>query len=323
MLQPPPRLAATALVAVVAAFLYLRRRRRAASEPVEAYCQPCGDDEQVGSKYHQPALYRSKSALKFKSQGAALSRQSSSVNDDHLAWSTYIEAPSTYAGASGFNAAGAQRIDLPQFAGHEFERVADFIDSEGGSSLGLGALGQFHRLGTAERRAAWRTHFAGLDLGTYEEACQESAQQMAKLCWTVLLIEPHKSFPVHQHPDIEVEFVLRGVLYENRLLAQPNAPLAETAAELAVPDRGYPKLFRVNRHGGGDFFNNPRYSVHQSYTMDEGVVLLVLWTGRHTNITDKEGKLWQAERCQNPECPLACTAKTFRGFVQLGARKKR
>ena len=27
--------------------------------------------------------------------------------------------------------------------------------------------------------------------------------------------------------------------------------------------------------------------VHQSYTMDEGVAILVLWTGRHTNISDR------------------------------------
>ena len=82
----------------------------------------------------------------------------------------------------------------------------------------------------AERRAAWRAEFETLDLGSYDEACMRSAQHIGKLCWTVLLIQPHRSFPVHQHPDIEVEFVLRGALYENRLLSQPNAPLAGAQA---------------------------------------------------------------------------------------------
>ena len=47
-----------------------------------------------------------------------------------------------------------------------------------------------------------------------------------------------------------------------------------------------------------------------------------LWTGRHTNITDREGKLWSAERCQNPEAELEChPAKTFRDFVELGKKQ--
>ena len=81
-----------------------------------------------------------------------------------------------------------------------------------------------------------------------------SPEHVGKLCWTVLIIQPHRSFPVHQHPDIEVEFVLRGALYENRLLAQPDAPLAEAA----LPDRGYPKLFRVQTREGDSLFSNPR-----------------------------------------------------------------
>ena len=46
-----------------------------------------------------------------------------------------------------------------------------------------------------------------------------------------------------------------------------------------MPDIGYPRLFRVNKKEGGSCFSNPRFTVHQSYTMDEGAVLLVLWMG--------------------------------------------
>ena len=249
-----PRIAATAAAAAAALILYLRSRLRARElDNVEAYCQPCGDDD-VGSEFHQPTLHRSRSALKATMAEPALSRQKSIVNDGRLTWDSYIEAPSTYAGAAGFNAAGAQRIDLPQFAGHEFDEVAAFIDCECATTLGLGSLGTMHRINTAERRAAWRAEFETLDLGSYDEACMWSPEHVGKLCWTVLIIQPHRSFPVHQHPDIEVEFVLRGALYENRLLAQPDAPLAEAA----LPDRGYPKLFRVQTREGGSLFSNPR-----------------------------------------------------------------
>ena len=145
------------------------------------------------------------------------------------------------------------------------------------------------------RLKAWRAQFASLDLGTSEEACAESSAHLFSLRWTILIIQPNRFFPAHQHPNVEVEFVLRGALYENRLLLQPDAPLAEAS----VPDGGFPRLFRVQKHVGGAFFSNPRYSVHQSYTMDEGVVLLVLWTGRHVNIADRDGALWEPGRCQN------------------------
>eukprot|EP00964_Phaeocystis_antarctica_P070021 scaffold42599_cov59-Phaeocystis_antarctica.AAC.3 len=52
--------------------------------------------------------------------------------------------------------------------------------------------------------------------------------------------------------------------------------------------------------------------------MDEGVVLLVLWTGRRVNIADRDGALWEPGRCQNPTCPLECDAETFERFVGLG-----
>ena len=42
--------------------------------------------------------------------------------------------------------------------------------------------------------------------------------------------------------------------------------------------------------------------MHQSYTLDEGAVILVLWSGRHFNISDPNGSLWDVHRCRNPEC---------------------
>ena len=250
----------------------------------DAYCEPCEDP--------------------LEKQPAILGRQKSRIDDHSAPWAEYSEEPSGAFGAAGFNAAGVQRIDLP-FGAHDVERVARFIDAEA-AGAGFGPLLPFHRLGLEERLEAWKAEFAALDLGSYVDACAEGTH-MTELRWSMLLIQPNKFFPAHQHPNVEVEFVLRGALYENRLIAQPTAPLPVAV----LPDAGYPKLFRVYKHDGGSFFSNARCTVHQSYTRNEGVALLVLWTGRHVNLTDHDAQLWEAGRCANPECLLDGAAPAF------------
>ena len=72
-----------------------------------------------------------------------------------------------------------------------------------------------------------------------------------------------------------------------------------------MPDMGFPKLFRVNRYvPDSPMILNPRYSVHQTYTMDEGVAILVLWSAKHINLNDKHRTFWDAGRCQNDCCPM-------------------
>ena len=267
---------------------------------------PAEEDEELGElAYCQPCEETAEPLQRHGSQ------RFSSVDDHELAWERYREAPASLFGCAGINAAGVQRIDLP-FRPHEVDLVAEWLDrTDADGAAGLDALRPLHRLSRSDKLAAWRSEFSSLDLGTYEEAAAEDhCGLFSHLCWSLLLIEPHRSFPVHQHPDIEVEFVLRGALYENRLLSQPDAVL--DASE--VLDTGFPRLFSVHTHGGGSFFSNPRFSVHQSYTMDEGVVILVLWAGRHVNLTDPAGKLWAPKRCRNPFCPMGSTT-----FASLAA----
>ena len=237
------------------------------------------------------------------------------------AWEAYRQVPcqaSSLLDTSGFNDAGVQRIDLKGYDGQDFDKVATFVDSFA-EDYGFGPLLPFQRIGTADRLAAWRDEFASLDLGDYEEACMDG--NTAPFGWTILLIEPHRFFSVHQHPNIEIGFVLRGAVYENRLLAQPDEMLADP---LALPDSGFPKLFRVNKYTDGAVFSNARYSVHQSYTMDEGVVLLLFWTGKHVNLSDDAASLWSVQRCQNPLCPLGDQDPTnFAAFAAAGARRAR
>ena len=40
------------------------------------------------------------------------------------------------------------------------------------------------------------------------------------------------------------------------------------------------------------------------YTMEEGAIVLVLWSGRHVNLTDPDSTMWAINRCQNPDCPM-------------------
>ena len=41
-------------------------------------------------------------------------------------------------------------------------------------------------------------------------------------------------------------------------------------------------------------------------------------SGTHANLTDVDSKMWELDRCQNPECPLACSAATWAAFVAAG-----
>ena len=79
----------------------------------------------------------------------------------------------------------------------------------------------------------------------------------------------------------------------------------------------------MNKHTGGNALCNPRFSVHQSYTLDEGAVLLVLWCGKHANLADPDQLLWDPSRCQNPLCPLACPDQTFEVFARNSAGSRR
>lgn len=192
------------------------------------------------------------------------------------------------------------------------------------------------------------TNWARMDAALMD-ASPTGAAHLASLRWSVLLIEPNRFFPCHAHPNVELIYCARGALYENRVLpsalynrigareqpidqstlrrvprrvprrAPGRARRADRRAEIV--DSGFPKFFRVNKHVGGSVLCNPRHSVHQSYTLDEGAVLLVLWCGRHANLADPDGLLWDPDRCQNPHCPLACPDKTFEALARNAARR--
>ena len=323
MLKSISTVAATSAVAAAAVYIALRlRRAAAAAEEVEedAYCQPC-NLEQCPPAQRQ----RSHQLQREMSSETLLRRQQSSLIDDddfQQGWSRYRREPSMLFGSKGFSDVGVQRIDLP-FGAHELDKVAAWLDDAEQSAMG--ALRPLHRLQTPERLQEWKQHFDSLDLGGYDEltanAAAAGAEHLAALGWSILLIEPNRFFPCHKHPNVEVIYCARGALYENRVLgsALVNRPRSEKAKLI---DSGFPRFFRVNKHVGGSVLCNPRFSVHQSYTLDEGAVLLVLWCGKHANLSDPDHLMWDPSRCQNPLCPLACPDGTFEALARNSGSRR-
>jgi len=318
---------AAAAAAAAAVVYYLRQRQSTIIPESEAYCEECDPDEcPPAQRQREHQLQRQQSIGQGKLGQAItpqLARQKSSVDDGLLGWARYCAAPTKVFGSDGFTDAGVQRINLPHGAG-ELECVAAWLEDE--EQSGMGALRPLHRLGTPERLSAWKERFGSLDLGDYDavrESPSESLAHLASLGWSVLIIEPNRFFPCHQHPNVELIYCARGALYENRVLSSAliNAPLPASGARVLV-DSGFPRLFRVHQRRGGETFENPRFSVHQSYTLDEGCVLLVLWAGKHANLVDADNLLWDPARCQNPFCPMACPDKTFEALARNSAGKR-
>ena len=91
------------------------------------------------------------------------------------------------------------------------------------------------------------------------------------------------SFFVHQHPGIELVYLLRGSMHEIRLVEprhierhcrQPQAPF-----DLKDPSFRFERKLHTARRG--QWLCNEVGSVHQSFTEDEDAVLLAIWPGQY------------------------------------------
>ena len=96
----------------------------------------------------------------------------------------------------------------------------------------------------------------------------------------VMAIKPNSWFKVHQHPNIEFEQTLVGALHEVRLRGGwPALPDGDEG-----PDLRRAKDWEAGAVPAGDFVVNPISSVHQSFTKNEGALIVVLWSGCHANV---------------------------------------
>jgi hypothetical protein len=118
----------------------------------------------------------------------------------------------------------------------------------------------------------------------FEQFMQTGKSNGREMSWTIISIPPNRSFPMHAHPSIEVIYVAKGVMHELRLTGQP--PTKEFGADLQGPDlsKTTTKAFAHHAIAQGEMLVNEIGSVHQSYTKDQGCVLLVLWSSAHADI---------------------------------------
>ena len=85
---------------------------------------------------------------------------------------------------------------------------------------------------------------------------------------------------MHQHPNIEFEQTLVGALHEVRLCGDPPAlPGGDEG-----PDLRSSLTWEAGTVPAGDFVVNAVGSVHQSFTKNDGALIVVLWSGCHANV---------------------------------------
>lgn len=116
-----------------------------------------------------------------------------------------------------------------------------------------------------------------------------------ELVWCLMKLGKHTRFSLHAHPNIEVIYVIRGVIYEYRLVVEDEITrkltklgdeVSSSKGHCQGPDLSSlsnPRfLSRSTRQG--NFLLNETGSIHLTYTLDEGAELLVLWGNGHANI---------------------------------------
>ena len=96
----------------------------------------------------------------------------------------------------------------------------------------------------------------------------------------VMALKPNAWFKVHGHPNIEFEQTLVGALHEVRLCGDP--PTLSDGDE--GPDLRRALDWEAGAVPAGDFVVNAVGSVHQSFTKNDGALIVVLWSGCHANV---------------------------------------
>jgi len=87
------------------------------------------------------------------------------------------------------------------------------------------------------------------------------------LLWSILVIQPHKAFQLHAHPNIEINYVLSGNLYQKYV------------SNYLHPDDEKNNMSESCVEQHSMLLNMPN-SIHQSFTRDAGAILLCLFSGQ-------------------------------------------
>ena len=141
----------------------------------------------------------------------------------------------------------------------------------------IGSAAEFN----ARWRAALRERFEAQGVVDELDAWLDTGlSNWRPLRLSVMALQPNFCFPVHAHPNIEFQQTLAGAFHEVRLCGDP--------PPLPGGDEGPDLRRRVEWEAGavpaGDFVVNAVGSVHQSFTKNEGALIVVLWSGCHANV---------------------------------------
>jgi hypothetical protein len=137
--------------------------------------------------------------------------------------------------------------------------------------------------------------------------------------WDIMTIQPNTSFRLHAHPNLELAYVIKGVIYEYRYEGSPLKDFTSSTdtsgpnlsqgvsgvfkqkyssarsheRDSGIIDSGliaqnYDTNMNIVKDNHEGFLLNEKGSVHLSFTKEEGACLLVLWSGSHANIRKED-----------------------------------
>jgi hypothetical protein len=162
-------------------------------------------------------------------------------------------------------------------------------------------LDSFHSIETCNQKTSSLNTLKS-DYNEFRLTGKSNGRQMK---FDIMTIQPNTSFRLHAHPNLELIYVIKGVIYEYRYegsilkdfslttdtsgpdLSQGVSGVFKQRSSSAInheeiSDPGSLTQNHEKNHKG--FLVNEKGSVHLSFTKEEGACLLVLWSGSHANI---------------------------------------
>ena len=127
----------------------------------------------------------------------------------------------------------------------------------------------------------WLKQLKKLKSKEYNEFKKTNKSNKIPMQYNIMTIKKNTSLNLHIHTTIEVIYIVKGKLYEDRFnKIVPRNKIKKIKKKSDLPNG----KFKTKFHKKGKFLVNGVGSVHNSYTKKEETVLLVLWGNKHHNI---------------------------------------
>jgi len=124
----------------------------------------------------------------------------------------------------------------------------------------------------------WLKKFKKFKKKDYNEFKKTNKSNRIQMRYDIIKIKKNASFNLHIHQTIELIYVIKGKLYEDRF----NKIVPRNKIQYIKKKTDLPKgKFSTRCNKKGNFLVNDIGSVHNSYTKKEDTMLLVLWGGKH------------------------------------------